>query len=75
MSGNVWEWVNDWYDKNYYKNSPKNNPKGPNSGQYRAVRGGDWNGPPQFVLASPRSMLVPTERVSNGGFRVVLAAQ
>ncbi len=39
MIGNVWEWVADYYSDSYYKNSPNSNPLGPNSGQYRVVRG------------------------------------
>lgn len=42
MAGNVWEWVNDWYSDTYYAGSPKSNPLGPDSGQYRVLRGGSW---------------------------------
>lgn len=43
MAGNVWEWVSDWYDEKYYESSPSSNPLGPDSGQYRVLRGGSWN--------------------------------
>ena len=44
MAGNVWEWVNDYYQSNYYTMLGGNasNPFGPDSGQYRVLRGGSW---------------------------------
>jgi formylglycine-generating enzyme required for sulfatase activity len=42
MAGNVREWVNDWYSATYYQSSPSSNPLGPDSGQYRGLRGGSW---------------------------------
>jgi formylglycine-generating enzyme required for sulfatase activity len=42
MAGNVFEWVNDWYDASYYENAPSQNPTGPDSGQYRVIRGSSF---------------------------------
>ncbi len=42
MAGNIWEWVNDWYDYAYYQSSPSLNPLGPDTGQYKVLRGGSW---------------------------------
>ncbi|MEK6752855.1 MAG: SUMF1/EgtB/PvdO family nonheme iron enzyme [Chloroflexota bacterium] len=43
MAGNVWEWVNDWYNETYYQDTISSNPLGPDSGQYRVLRGGSWS--------------------------------
>ncbi|MBN8580756.1 MAG: SUMF1/EgtB/PvdO family nonheme iron enzyme [Anaerolineae bacterium] len=43
MAGNVWEWVNDFYGDTYYQNSPPSNPQGPNSSDWRVIRGASWD--------------------------------
>lgn len=42
MAGNVSEWVNDWFSDTYYEVSPFTNPQGPESAEYRVVKGGNW---------------------------------
>lgn len=69
MAGNVLEWVADWYHSGYYANSPSNNPKGPNSGDYRVLRGGSWGDVPHYVRAAYRYLDVPTLRYNNVGLR------
>ncbi|HNJ14931.1 MAG TPA: formylglycine-generating enzyme family protein, partial [Anaerolineales bacterium] len=39
MAGNLFEWVSDWYSETYYSEAPAANPLGPDSGQYRVIRG------------------------------------
>ena len=43
MHGNVGEWCLDWYTAGI-GSSAVTDPKGPNSGEYRVVRGGGWYG-------------------------------
>jgi len=42
LVGNVREWVNDWYSESYYTISPYENPQGPDSGEYKILRGSAW---------------------------------
>ena len=42
MLGNLWEWCNDWYAPHYYGVSPELDPIGPDQGEERVKRGGDY---------------------------------
>lgn len=42
MAGNIFEWVNEWYGESYYSAAPSANPTGPESGEYRSIRGSSF---------------------------------
>ncbi|TKB85092.1 MAG: formylglycine-generating enzyme family protein [Nitrospira sp.] len=69
MAGNVGEWVSDWYGANYYERSPETNPSGPESGQFKVLRGGSWSDLPKYLLTYGRFKLLPETRNSYTGFR------
>jgi len=69
MVGNVWEWVNDWVDEAYYQSSPSSNPGGPDSGEYRIVRGGSWHDPEDGNRAAYRGWDAPEDTDITLGFR------
>ena len=69
MAGNVWEWVADWYSETYYASSPTSNPLGPDSGQYRVLRGGSWHNYDGYVRSAVRNGYDPTVTNDFIGFR------
>jgi len=71
MAGNVWEWVADWYSDTYYKKSPLENPLGPDSGQYRILRGGMWMSNGGTLRASYRYSVASDYTDYFVGFRCV----
>jgi formylglycine-generating enzyme required for sulfatase activity len=72
MAGNVLEWVNDWYAGDYYANSPRQNPRGPETGDYKVLRGGSWGNAEGDVRAAYRYRVNPDVRSARFGFRCVL---
>jgi formylglycine-generating enzyme required for sulfatase activity len=60
MADNVQEWVNDWYQMDYYSVSPYANPAGPASGDYKVVRGGDFELDGGYLRVAYRTYGLPT---------------
>ncbi|HHJ11514.1 MAG TPA: formylglycine-generating enzyme family protein, partial [Bacteroidetes bacterium] len=69
--GNVWEWCSDWYDKSYYSQSPGSNPKGPDTGEYKVLRGGSMLDSGSDCRATNRDWDGPGVGSNFNGFRLV----
>lgn len=70
MIGNALEWVNDWYQFEYYENSPYINPPGPDTGDYKGLRGGAFDINLPYYLRLPfRNNAAPDTYENFVGFR------
>jgi eukaryotic-like serine/threonine-protein kinase len=69
LAGNVAEWVNDGYDPNYYNSSPYLNPQGPDSSDFRVLRGGAWNFGENDITTVSRVKYNPISTFDPVGFR------
>ena len=75
MSGNVRQWMSDWYERTYYTVSPYKNPQGPDSGQYKSLRGGAFDDNFQEVETTYRAYHEPTSAGQERGFRCAQSAK
>ncbi len=69
LGGNVSEFVFDWMTADYYMTSPSHNPTGPESGEARTLRGGNFVSERTWMGGLKRLNQVPTSRYDSFGFR------
>ncbi|MCU0918548.1 MAG: formylglycine-generating enzyme family protein [Planctomycetes bacterium] len=72
MHGNVLEFCSDWYANDYYATGRLVDPQGPETGQFRILRGGDWSSGHTACRSAKRYRDRPGIRCSNLGFRIVM---
>ena len=70
LHGNAWQWCADWHDEDYYGTSPADDPTGPESGDFRVLRGGSSYDRPDYTRSASRLGLPPDYRDGSTGFRV-----
>ncbi len=72
MHGNVSEWCNDFFDKDYYSSSPTVDPNGPETGNSRVQRGGNFFSSACFCRSASRHGINPLAANLETGLRIVM---
>lgn len=70
VHGNVWEWCADGMRD--YTGRAERDPEGPSEGEVRVIRGGSWNGSPDWARAAYRGLGSRSTGWDAQGFRLVL---
>ncbi len=70
MSGTAWEWTADWYGP--YVIGAQENPSGPDTGEFKVLRGGGWHATEQQARATYRLHEQPFSHIGCVGFRCVV---
>ena len=71
MHGNAREWVQDWYGPHYYEDAPERDPQGPDLGNSRVLRGGDFASSAELVRSSRRFAASPGSASIFFGMRLL----
>lgn len=72
MAGNAFEWVNDYYAESIDSGAPAENPTGPESGEFRVVRGSSFESPVSQVAVTVRRPAANAFLNHDLGFRCVI---
>jgi formylglycine-generating enzyme required for sulfatase activity len=70
LHGNVWEWAEDCYTAGYSSAPSDGSARTTGDCSTRVLRGGSWDGAPQYLRSADRGRVSPGSRGSYLGFRL-----